>query len=579
MNQLSQFRTLGLAFFLLCQLSAFTQSQIIIDSQTDSLTIFRLDSLDLLTELAGDTAASHPYYTFLWIFGDGSFINGTRDSIIGHVFEKREGRLWHMAASGGADVTVYATGNYSGGSRPPRMAPGPHDFFRSPSVVRQTIKKDALLNMDTSPVPVDTSVIDSTRTNTLRLQLSKNVRPQDTLVSIVSFRQPGKVPVQPIHGQVFLFYNSRVVEAERLPPAVKNLFKTSPPPPPPPALTHGRFDFQRSLVQFEHVQEEGEGSTAGTGITEFNNLIVWNYSSLTNDGRDERHLFAEFGVDSIMWDLFKNGRGDTLRFLAVMTALDFSPDVPGPLPDVQSVLLDTTGIAPLLSSRFYNNGTFVDLDQADLQSKIIGVSEVTTPVVSAHDPNYLALYACECPDTVQRKVVGVVDYSNDGLASTGLVKVILHVPIQLNLESAEAISLVPAPAVPVAPEVNLGERTVTWSYPALLQPAESAGYGHPSTQGQLVFSITVKEGFGVADLGETTACIVFDVNDPMCTVPVAATAIVTTAEGGVAQSALQCQECKIFPEEGATCDWWCYLKWAFYLLILVVVVWLVRKLF
>ncbi len=569
----------AVAILVLCNLSLSAQGKISINRTQDSLVVFQLDSLDILTKLAGDTVADHPYYTFLWIFGDGSFINGTRDSVIGHVYEQRAKRSYHLAGPGGnADVTVYATGIYSGGSRPPRsLAPPPGDPFRGPTVQRQTFKIPALGTIDSTPAPIDTSEIDTTKTGALRLQLNKKVRPQDTLVTIVSFRQPGKVPTQPIRGQVLLFYNSKVKKAT-VPTSVKKVVKSTS-PPTSPAMSHGKSDFQQALVQFTNTSGQGTGQMAAEGITEFKNVLAWDYDALTPDGSDERHVFAEFANDSTMWDLFKNNVGDTLRFLAVMTAIDFSPDILGPLPTVQSAYLDSIGVTNLLNSKFFTDGVFLELGQTNQQAKIIGVSEVISPVVAAHDPNNLSLYACQCPDTTERKIAGVIDFSNDGKAPTAQLKIVLHVPDQLNLSSVESISLLPEPTVPVQPQIDLAARTVTWTWPALLQPAETAGFGHPTTFGQVTFSIALKDGVALSDVGPMTACIIFDLNDPMCTLSVDGSGVVTMGDDPT--SVLQCQECKDYPQEGTVdvFDWWCALLWLLGILLLLVIVWLVRRFF
>lgn len=568
---------LAVFFFFAAQCVLMAQGRVSIASQNDSLTVLQLNDLDILTRLAGDTDTTHPYYTFLWIFGDGSFINGTRDSVIGHVYEVRERRLF--AANTGADVTVYATGNYSGGGRPPRMAPSPDDFFHSPSVIRTTLKKELLENnVDLTPVTLDTSVIDTTRTGLLRLQLSKNARPQDTLVAILSFRQPQGKPSQPVGGQLYLFFNSRIAEAQHIPTAVKGAIKSSPPPPPPPSFSHGKFAHQRNHLHFRHVQDLGAANAMPAGISAYTHFLVWNYDSLRNDGRDERHLFAEFGVDSLMWELFRDGRGDTLSFLAVMTAYDFSPDVIGLLPTASHPMIDTTGIANLLNQRYYvGNNEFAPFDDADLQGKVVAVSEVKTPVVSSHDPNELLLYACQCPDTSRRQVVGVVNYSNDGNAPTSLIKVRLQVPEQLNLNAIETIAMQPAPHLPVHPAIDLAARTIEWAYPAMLQPAAAAGFGHPSTQGQITFTIDLKPGFEIADLDPVQACIVFDVNDPMCTLPVTAGDIVSDFEDKGIRQLLQCTACPQHQPEGTDNWWWC-IKWGLILLVLLLLIWVLKKL-
>ena len=570
---------LAQAFFLLGPFTLSAQGDIRITQLRDSLVTMKADSLDYLYGLAGDTVAGHPYYSFLWIFGDGSFINGTRDSIVSHIYEKRAGRNYLLGgASSGAQVTVYATGNYSGGTRRPKglvvpLDPNVHiDKNRYPTIMRQTFKLPALGAIDQTPVPLLPSVIDTTKTGALRLQLSNKVRPQDTLVSILSFRQPGKVPVQPIQGQVLLFYNSKVKKANRVETAVKKLFKNTSPPPPPPSLTHGKFNFQREMVHFTKINGQANGDLSALGITEFQNVIGFDYDSLLADGADERNLFIEFENDSLMWSLFKDNVGDTLRFLAVMTALSPSPDILGPLPNVQSAYLNQIGIQGLLDSTFYTDGTFIGLGQSNnLQSKIIGISEVVSPVVAAHDPNHLTVYACECPNPAEKKIAGVIDFSNDGNAGTSQLHITLHVPDQLNLSSVETISLTPAPSLNIQPQIDFAARTVTWSWSALLYPAESAGYGHPSTAGQVVFSIALKDSVSLPDIGPLTACIVFDHQDPMCTLSVGNSGFITD-DGG--SGLLQCEECKKYPEEGTSggIDWPCILLWALGIFLLIVLI-------
>mgnify|MGYP001467603246 CR=1 FL=1 len=571
-----------LAVLVSIQAQVFAQGKIGIIQREGSQTVFRLDSLDHLYKLAGDTVADHPYYTFLWVLGDGSFVNGTRDSVMRHTYELRDKRRYHLAgAGGGPDVTVYATGIYSGGSRPPSsLAAPPGDPFRSQTVQRQTFKLPALAPPNPAPLPIDTSVIDNTKTGTLRMQLNKKVRPQDTLVSIISFRQPGKVPDQNIAGQVLLFYNSRVKKAETIPVPIKKVFKGTAPPTASPPLTHGRSDFQQSLVHFTNTSSKGAGSLATEGISEYLSVAAWDYNTLSPDGMDERHVFAEFANDSMLWELFKNGVGDTLRFLAVMTAISDNPDLLGQLPQVQDAYLDSIGITNLLTGKYFSDGVFLSLGQTNQKSQIIGISEVVSPVVSAHDPNYLSLYACECPGEGRQKIAGVIDFSNDGNAGTTQLKIVLHVPPQLNLNSVETIGLVPAPTFPVQPEIDLAARTVTWTWPALLQPAESAGFGHPSTFGQVAFTIAMKEGFSLSDVQPVTACIIFDFNDPMCTLPVAGEGIVTKSEDGGIQAVLECEACKTYPDEGKTgFDMWCALLWLLGIVLLLLIVWLVKRFF
>lgn len=558
----------------------FSQKQILIDAPPeDSLVTFRLDDLDILYGLAGDTVADHPYYTFTWLFGDGTFINGTRDSVVSHVYTLNNKVNYHLGDPNlaAADVVVYAIGNYSGGTRPPRspiIPPG--DPWRSPEVSEGSFNIAQLGTPDATPgAPED--IIDAD--DFLKLQFSSEVRPQDTMLTILSFNQPGKLPEQPIQGQLFLFFNSEVEVDTKVKSKAKGQFKNASPPVSPPTLSHGQSELTRSFIQFTNVGDSGEGNISGYGAG-YNNVAVFSYGGLESDGQDERHLFLEMVHDTSMWELFKDGQKSSLKYMAVMTAIDFSSDVLGNLPNV--TVPDTT-LNALLTSTTYDDNEFIPIGPNDPPTQVIAMAESTSDIVSAHDPNAVTLYACECPDTSQHKVVGVIDFSNDGGAPTTLVSIELKVPEQLNINSLESIDVIPtpeAPNPPVAPDINFEERTITWTWPALLQPAETAGMGDPSTQGQIVFAMTVKEGENLAAITPMDACIVFDLNSPMCTLPVSGADIITTNTGEVGGDLLECQKCENYSGEPGTTsgiDWWCALLWALGILLLIIVVAIIRR--
>ena len=82
---------------------------------TDDSDSTQLELIDM-PELRAFTAfkAPVPYYQFLWIFEDGRFINGTRDSVVHHIFDIG------ADASSNVEARVYSTGTYSDdGTDPP----------------------------------------------------------------------------------------------------------------------------------------------------------------------------------------------------------------------------------------------------------------------------------------------------------------------------------------------------------------------------------------------------------------------------------------------------------------------------
>ncbi|MEZ4959379.1 MAG: hypothetical protein R2830_06140 [Saprospiraceae bacterium] len=591
----------GLLFFMLSPV--FTFSQGIIEVQAadgpTSTTTLRITDQDLLLKIAGDAARGHPYYTYLWVFGDGTFINGTTDSILAHSYLNAQNTFLVNSPTPGADVTVFLTGNYSGGSKPPKkLVSDPSDIGRSPSNAKGFLPSGDLA-IDMAPIPFQPNSVPFTTSPAVRLQLNnEGLLPGDTMAAILTFRQPAKLdPPQPVQGQLFLFYNSQVIKGD--PPkskAVNDRFSNeSTAPTAPPAIKSGRSNYLRSLLHFHDTDTLGQFALTPAETNDFNNVLIWNYANLSdaNLGNEVRNVFAEMANDTSMQVLFNEAskHGDTLRFLAVMTVLDtlntntdqlFS-QLPN-LPAGEAQYLESVGLTSLLQNNFYlANEGFIPLTggQFPLASKIIGFQETRTPVVAAHDPNSLEVYGCKCPGSGGKKVVGVISFSNDGGAPTTQLKVVLNVPPQLNMNSLDDISMSPTPAQPefLQGTKDFNQRTITWQWPGLLNPVMQVGVGHPSTMGEIVFSIQLKEGFDLADMEQLLACITFDNGEEMCTLPVGQSNIITTTGNPQVNAELECEECKAYDPEpaGCACGPLCMLLVAVGLFIFLVVIWFVKK--
>lgn len=572
----------SLAFLLLCQLPVFAQKSKLVTSKSGTTTSLTLSGLDTLTRISG---APKPYYTYLWVFGDGTFVNGTRDSaLVKHIY-KRNANASYLQGAGPfkPDVTVYMTGHYSGGARPPRkgvVAPPPPDsfFLRPPSVARHddgvSLNIGDILNPPGTPATVF-----SDPNQLLKLQLNHNVMPGDTLASIVSFRSPIKPApgAQTLRGQVLLFYNSQAKTGmAKLPPLLKG--EVAPPPPPPAPARYGKFNFRNSPQHYTNVYTTGNWSTK---FPTYKEVVGWTYDSLPPADIEERNVFAEFGSDTAMWQLYRNNVGDTLSFLAVFTAISSNPDLLGILPEIDTTKIDPAIVNLLRDSMLTNDGflplSVFDPNQGSPSTKILGFSEIKTPVVAAHDPNNLTLYTCKCPAaTGGRKLLGVVEFSNDGNAPTSRVVVKMKIPDQLDLASLQhQIDIFPAPA-PLGFSVDEATRTVTWDWLAALPPASERGFGHPDTKGHIVFSALFAEGSDPSQLEPMQACIKFDIQDTMCTSVVPNTKIIMEFQGGVAGTELECVSCE------AKGDCWCGdYCWLLYLigaiLLLILVVWWQRS--
>ena len=284
-----------------------------------------------------------------------------------------------------------------------------------------------------------------------------------------------------------------------------------------------------------------------------------------------------------MWDLFRDSVGDELKFLAVQTVITGSPDILAQLPAAPTTQLEAAGLL-FLQDSFYTDGVFLSPGQGQFptgtQIRVVAVSEVATPVAASHDPNHLSLFSCKCEASNRRKIMGVVEFSNDGKAASTKLKVTMKIPNQLNISSLENLSLYPASLNPNFFKADLAARTLTWEWLAALQPEAALGVGHDSTFGRIAFSIFVKDEFQLTDVEPLQACITFDAQSEMCTAPVANEDIILSTTDETVQTVLECKACKEPPPEGETCwcDPFCSWLWALGALILLVIVLIIRRL-
>jgi hypothetical protein len=470
------------------------------------------------------------------------------------------------------------------------------DIGRVPSKARSFLPSSSLA-ISMSPLPVQPLDVAFDQNKPIRLQFNNTgLLPGDTMAAILSFRQPIKLaPSVPIDGQIFLFYNSEVIKAAPTKmDKVNSLFSNENSlSAGSPAIKSGQSVYKQSLLHFLDTDTLGSFGLNPAESNKFNDVLVWNYRNLQEEPgtNEKRNLFAELANDTAMQALFNEAslQGDTLRFLAVMTYLDtfftgtdqLLSQLPSPSQQEQQNL-EESGILGLLGSQYFMEGEgFVPLNPQIQVAKIIGIDEVRPPIVAAHDPNNLSLFACKCPGNNGKKVVGIITFSNDGGAPATNLKVVLHVPPQLNMNSLEDISMFPNPAQPEfrIGQINLNQRTITWQWPGPLSPEATAGVGHPSTIGEIVFTMQLKDGVDIGDLEKSFACITFNNGEEMCTQPVDNSNIITTTGNAQVNEELECEECKTAKPEalGCACGPLCLLLVAVGLFVFLVVIWFVKK--
>lgn len=506
-----------------------------------------------LVPLSGDTIIK-PYYSYLWIFGDGNFINGTLDSTVKHRYEVKLGTIDTF------EVRAYSTDTYSGGDPPPMLQNG--DIIINPSFV------------DTVRYRPSTAVEEGF----LHLQRNHEIRPEDTLVNILSFKN--NTDSEPLTGQLYLFYNSPVTR--KAPKNAKGKFRSS------VSSEFSKFNFEESLIYYNNVDNNTYSiNNIPTQLGQsFEKALVFNYSGL--NPRDEQHLFIAFDNDSTLVDLMDGNAVNEVQFMAVMTAFTQGD---GFLDQEEATRLNEIGLFGFMdtlaqSGGAGSNGPFIEDFQGDLATTIIDAFDMTAALVREHDPNQIRVDACECPDeNGVHKLVFTVDCENNGSAITKNIFIDIEIPEELDFNSIHdtLISHHPEIAEGTAGKIELSKdeatRTIRWSMLNFgLLPTQEMGFGHPSTQAQIVFTAITNPGVPLGSLPQFRACIRFidDPDEEVCTMPVK----VSTIKAENSTQILQCEDCSM-PELDTTITGDDTFMWIFILLALILafILYLLRRFF
>ncbi|MEK7256396.1 MAG: hypothetical protein AAB316_16700 [Bacteroidota bacterium] len=545
--------------FLIFSSAAFAQAFISTKIEDDTLAKLKVVGLPVLPPpLAGDPVS--PHYKYLWVFGDGTFINATRSDTAQHWFDGAPAdKRYH--STGQIDMAVYATDAYSGGTRPPKSTAPP------PSVDKKlTAVTDITLGTTTPVNPFRIS------TGNIKVQLNQAIRPEDTTVAIISIRNPFSFPLP--DGKVFLFFNSSL---KRTPITVssKNQVKVaSSPAPPPPAF--GNFRYNKSMIFYNTMPLQAGKPTAPIPLAQvldnYKDMVMITYPALAPG--EQRNLFYEFKNDSLMWNFISGTEIAEVNFLALHALTYFPTDANFPVDSVQFISDDFTtkaGLNALLTGYLFNqnptdNSVTITPNPVGqgLTNSIIGYSVATSSIVKEHDPNHLTLYGCECPGSSKRKLYGVVDFTNDGGASVTKTTVTMELPPQLDPSSLQLVDHKPNTDSSVEKiEQSVVGNKVTWTLPAFLNTPLEAGFGDSSTLGFIVFSIDLNEGFEPSQVDSMSACVNFNDGEVFCTPRVSA--VLTDSSDKPAQVVLQCEKC----EKGGGSSVWIICILLLLLIILV----------
>ena len=550
-NQFQKLIAFSSQFVVCCSLLFFwgssvlcAQEVIISDDPKSNTTL--LDSIELtasglplLKPFQSDSMLS-PHYEHLWIFGDGNFINGTKDSIIRHRYE---------ITKPGVDTfntQTFLSGLYSGGGDPP------------PKIIDGDIPVENLNYLNGKPFKRTEGV----QGGWIRLQKNHlQLVPADTTVWILSFKNILQ-QTAPISGQLFLFFDSSIESVNYNPLAsnsktrsVVSTYENAP---------KGNFRFDTTLFLFDGVVSNTymlDTISAATLGKNYQRALVWQFNELAPG--EERHLFIQFKDDPQLLQKVFEGTDGQVRFMSVITTNQSNLDYQRPESFTPN-LIETYGIQEFIDNLEIpkEQQSALDLPPAatgfnefkfTLGRNILDATEVVSPIAPIHAPNQLRVDACVCPDNSggAQKLLCTIDIVNNGNESTEDLFISMHIPTELDINSIPDTLLMydentrnPASPTKVILEKNPFQRIVKWSllnYP--LQAAQDKGVGHPSTTGQITFSILSRPGLALEAIPALQACISFNANetDKLCTISAKARPLITSKGDEI----LACNECVV----------------------------------
>ena len=570
-----------LLYCLLLPTISFTQN--IIPTKPDDLGPEFEDSTQLnvinlpmpLLPLNGIKAET-PYYRFLWIFGDGNFQYVRDSTAVNHRYAvpASESPKSH-------DVILYKNALYGGGKPPPK---------------RTSTQISSVHQAEFDSIPVENSI--AVQPNAL-LHLQKHMEPllpSDTSLWILSIKNPDSVGRRSLSGQVYLFFDGVITQSQlyqvegknggKVQVPAKSLGQTNP--------NYAEFQLDTTLIYNDEILGttfQAANIPVSTLQAEYKRNLFWNFSNLAPG--EERHIFVQFTVDSLLLDKFSPKRLGGTKLLAMMTVYNEDtgqgPGFDFGLTDEDAKRRSELGLDSVLltaNQGEQNEGWFGNalLEGGFEQpffaaTTLVDLMEVNSRLASSYDPNYMQLDACSCPPDTDgaQKMIATVHFENDGLAATRNIFISIEIPEEIQLNSVfDSLLRVyppldPASSGQIVMDLDQNTRTLTWKLLDFqIESVAQYGAGDPSTFGEITFTLLTEAGVNLEDIPEMQACIRFDEedNEAVCTLPVKTNQL-TEAEVSNTESEaiLQCESCDCPPFD--FWQWLLSLPW--WLAILIVV--------
>ncbi|MBX2878040.1 MAG: hypothetical protein KTR30_38330 [Saprospiraceae bacterium] len=532
--------------------------------------------------------AEAPYYRFLWIFGDGNFQYMKDSTFINHRYDfpASESPKTH-------DVFLYKNALYGGGKPPPK---------------RTSTQISNLHQAEFDTIPIENA--SAVKPNAL-VHLQKHMDPllpSDTSLWILSIKNPDSLGQRSLNGQVYLFFDGVVTQSQLFQVEGKNGGKVQVPAKSLGQASPNYADFQldTTLIYNDEILGttfQAAGIPVSTFQAEYKRTLFWNFSNLSPG--EERHIFVQFTVDSLLLDKFSPKRLGSTKLMAMMTVYnDDTGQGPGfdfGLTEEDAKRRNELGLDSVLltaNQGEQNDGWFGNAlleggfeQPFNAATTLVDLMEVDSRLASSYDPNYMRVDACSCPPNTDgaQKMIATVHFENDGMAATRNIFINIEIPEQIQLNSVfDSLLRVyppldPASSGQIVMDLDEASRTLTWKLLDFqIESVAQYGAGDPSTFGEITFTLLTETGVDLDDIPEMQACIRFDEedNDPVCTLPVKTNQL-TQAEVSNTESEdiLQCENCDCPPFD--FWQWLLSLPWWLAVLIvlgLILLVLLIRRL-
>ncbi|GJM31887.1 MAG: hypothetical protein DHS20C18_08880 [Saprospiraceae bacterium] len=559
-NSLRKYFIKNLLLLLLITGSSFLSAQSLIVTPPKG-GVEHGDSSHLITSLPALPAPlgiskKVPDYRYLYIYGDGNFTNYSKLDSLYHVYP-----AFSLAKNNSYNPRVYATAIYTGGNPPPRLhaidIKGVNEGVKDPAINHEAI------------VPI----IDTIGRD-IKLQLNQEVRAGDTMVAILSFRNP---TTDTITGQVYFFHNSNIRKGKKSELAGTTFTSST---------NFSKFDNIFPIVHFNKIAKLGRvySNLAGGLGDKYKKVLVQDFNNLAPG--EEMHLFIEMTCDPAMDGFFTGKEIAQLDFMGMMTAFT---ELDTFLTDSQQSFAADNKVIELIEGLIQSNETPVTVGTADDPSTggnfndfarlIVDIETIQTSLTKEHDPNELNVEACTCTVTNQQKLIFTVDCENDGYGNSNDLFIYMDIPEEIDINSISSTPLKffpPVPAGSVKLDVDVAARQIKWSVPGLiLDGTAELGYAAPSTQAQIIFTGFTQAGVKLEDIPPMNACIRF-IDDPTkqtCTPMDTVSPIQNGSETGLL---MDCQSCDSSVSPSGNFPWWAWLMLILFLLLLLII-WAIRR--